>query len=923
MGAGQLQSLAEAQTLDSLTSNLGPSGRDHVQGLLARNACHFAPFSWFRWKAFFEQALSLATQAHASGGNQQVVAQTWLMLGYANHFLQDSFAAGHLLNKSLVMQWFVEWAANQSGLAVYDWDSVKNITASAQPLLAGLQLYQPGATGPSNDPQTAEEQPNAATSPQNINRVNATGIQAANGLSQQDAYQAYLAWLDNPVCQVVTAQLHDYLNGRGVQAQATSGPTFLTYGDNTMLEGTTNTGGGTGPGLARAAALATESAIAEVLASGSTTTTSSDIMALFPSHVMDNTGALVTLQQWHAVPSGELYNLAISNESFDSWKTWGTGLGSYAVDLGVISVDQPDVAAFHPSWSNTPTAVGFHTSVRAATCSWSVDGSPWISYFYVPSGSSTVASYRRDSGSAVEVPVPGSVSTTMAPAVAVYSDQLYLACTDPEGEVNVWSTADGENWNGPMTVPGMVATSGPGLCSFEGGLLLAAQVSGGVHFSQFQNGTWSSSPQAIPGAPPGGSPALASLGSTAVIAYNGTGGQLYIGTYTGSVWEGPTQKSGTTKMDVALVAVSSPAPSFVLIYTGTNSSLYWLSSADGTSWSGGSKLSTQASGPPALGVNAISQPSGLECVFAFQGGLFLLESSVSGNQWQWSSTAYELGWMGSLPTSPTLAEYGGLSWLFVPSEDGLLAATSNGSPWTPLEALPGTLPFSDTRACASVHVDDLGNQTLQISCVDNTGAVQVLSYDGKVWSPMPAATGPGAATGATGLVDFGGQATVFYISNDALLWDSFDDSTQQWVHNGAVPGIISPSDVSVATLGDSLFVAYLDGSQRVMVTGWNGETWWPAPKQESHDTGRSVSLAAYEDAVILAFVGTDGYLRATYNTALTATGSGWASDQKFEAAFRAPGLVETALPGHTGQLLAIYPWSAPQYSGLFMRSMVA
>ena len=440
-----------------------------------------------------------------------------------------------------------------------------------------------------------------------------------------------------------------------------------------------------------------------------------------------------------------------------------------------------------------------------------------------------------------------------------------------------------------MTVPGIVATSGPGLCSFEGGLLLAAQVSGGVHFSQFQNGTWSSSPQAIPGAPPGGSPALASLGSTAVIAYNGTGGQLYVGTYTGSVWEGPTQKSGTTKMDVALVAVSSPAPSFVLIYTGTNSSLYWLSSADGTSWSGGSKLSTQASGPPALGVNAISQPSGLECVFAFQGGLFLLESSVSGNQWQWSSTAYELGWMGSLPTSPTLAEYGGLSWLFVPSEDGLLAATSNGSPWTPLEALPGTLPFSDTRACASVHVDDLGNQTLQISCVDNTGAVQVLSYDGKVWSPMPAATGPGAATGATGLVDFGGQATVFYISNDALLWDSFDDSTQQWVHNGAVPGIISPSDVSVATLGDSLFVAYLDGSQRVMVTGWNGETWWPAPKQESHDTGRSVSLAAYEDAVILAFVGTDGYLRATYNTALTATGSGWASDQKFEAAFRGQG----------------------------------
>lgn len=34
-----------------------------------------------------------------------------------------------------------------------------------------------------------------------------------------------------------------------------------------------------------------------------------------------------------------------------------------------------------------------------------------------------------------------------------------------------------------------------------------------------------------------------------------------------------------------------------------------------------------------------------------------------------------------------------------------------------------------------------------------------------------------------------------------------ESHAQQWAHNGAVPGIISPSDVSVATLGYSLFVA--------------------------------------------------------------------------------------------------------------------
>jgi hypothetical protein len=45
--------------------------------------------------------------------------QAWLNNGYGDHFLQDSFAAGHLINKTLVMQWFVDYV---NGLASKWWD---------------------------------------------------------------------------------------------------------------------------------------------------------------------------------------------------------------------------------------------------------------------------------------------------------------------------------------------------------------------------------------------------------------------------------------------------------------------------------------------------------------------------------------------------------------------------------------------------------------------------------------------------------------------------------------------------------------------------------------------------------------------------------------------------------------------------------
>src|SRR5262249_3510985 len=104
--------LMETRALNNLTWNIGPNHTNHYTALVSRNACHFAPFSWYRWEQFYTIARSLAAQAYAaSDPNQkaQLTYQAWMNHGYANHFLEDSFAAGHLVNKSLVMQWFIEW----------------------------------------------------------------------------------------------------------------------------------------------------------------------------------------------------------------------------------------------------------------------------------------------------------------------------------------------------------------------------------------------------------------------------------------------------------------------------------------------------------------------------------------------------------------------------------------------------------------------------------------------------------------------------------------------------------------------------------------------------------------------------------------------------------------------------------------------
>jgi hypothetical protein len=137
---------------------------------LARNACHFAPESWHSWTSYHEkgraaalESWSLKKQAEAAQlkelanpqgpqaakkslswwermlGKKQETPQkesevlfqkadtkaneALLNNGFGDHYLQDSYAAGHLINKTQIMQFFVQYLDKNPDKWTYTTDS--------------------------------------------------------------------------------------------------------------------------------------------------------------------------------------------------------------------------------------------------------------------------------------------------------------------------------------------------------------------------------------------------------------------------------------------------------------------------------------------------------------------------------------------------------------------------------------------------------------------------------------------------------------------------------------------------------------------------------------------------------------------------------------------------------------------------------
>jgi hypothetical protein len=303
---GPLAETAEIAAVTLLGKRLGFAPADWYASVLARNASHFAPFSWYRWHSFHLMARALISRS-ATADEQEREAlrrRARIYAGYADHFLQDSFAAGHLINKTLVIQWYIEWLA-ASGVSYPYRDVLDALTVARQPLLHGPGHYDRAAArlrgttaglgdgragavpGPPRDPQ------DVADAPTLDDRIAASGVTGETGAERRAAYAAYLTMLGSGTVQLAVKVAHEYLNKQSLVVSAgPDGPRFRMYGDHTLLaspEGALRTA---------LAAAASRQAITELLRDGETPVDSWDIFDSFPDHV-EQDGRMVSLPDWH------------------------------------------------------------------------------------------------------------------------------------------------------------------------------------------------------------------------------------------------------------------------------------------------------------------------------------------------------------------------------------------------------------------------------------------------------------------------------------------------------------------------------------------------------------------------------------------------------------------------------------------------
>jgi Domain of unknown function (DUF4157) len=294
---GPLAETAEIAAISNLGRRSGFAPAKRYSAVLARNSGHFAPFSWYRWHHFHRAARELiARSATETGAEREALrlrARTWA--GYADHFLQDSFAAGHLINKTLVIQWYIEWLA-ASGVSYPGRDVLDTLTAARQPLLHGPGLYDRAAaragrvTGPHGSARDAQDVADAGTLEE---RIAASGVIGDDDAGRRAAYAAYLTMLASGTVQLAVKIAHEYLNAHSLVVSAgPSGPRFRLNGDHTLLAGPA------GALRAAEAAAASRRAIAELLRDGETSVDGWDIFDRFPDHV-EQGGRLVSLPQWH------------------------------------------------------------------------------------------------------------------------------------------------------------------------------------------------------------------------------------------------------------------------------------------------------------------------------------------------------------------------------------------------------------------------------------------------------------------------------------------------------------------------------------------------------------------------------------------------------------------------------------------------
>jgi hypothetical protein len=215
--------------------------------------------------------------------------RAWVTNGYSNHFLQDSFAAGHLINKTLVMQWFVEYInANKHDdrphFGLPGKDVMKGMTTAAQPGLGDRRAY----TKTRLDVTASQDRKNGKveTDPQTtMERADQEGRLAGAGVQSREPeatkeYGQYEEFLNSTYLSLAANDIHDFFNAQGLKVRNAAGDEFIVGGDGTLLN--------EDPSVIEITLKAdnmADQAIHEYLTTGSSSVEVKTIFDLFPSQV--------------------------------------------------------------------------------------------------------------------------------------------------------------------------------------------------------------------------------------------------------------------------------------------------------------------------------------------------------------------------------------------------------------------------------------------------------------------------------------------------------------------------------------------------------------------------------------------------------------------------------------------------------------
>ena len=219
---------------------IGKDKSTSYSSTLARNACHFAPESWHAWAEHHNAARKLAKQAAKEMDKADQIARQFrkdqqskkqdrdyyqtktqvkgvqeeaatranealLVNGFGDHYLQDSYAAGHLINKTQIMQFYVRWLDTQKSKWDAHWDKnwrKAQHMAYGQPGISDPQQYK--KSGVSKDRKIDGTQVSSGINPQTVEnqrgldwqtRAKALGLQVPSGLAPgSDSLKVFVAW---------------------------------------------------------------------------------------------------------------------------------------------------------------------------------------------------------------------------------------------------------------------------------------------------------------------------------------------------------------------------------------------------------------------------------------------------------------------------------------------------------------------------------------------------------------------------------------------------------------------------------------------------------------------------------------------------------------------------------------------------------